>query len=313
MKRVGQVIAVCLALWLASMPASAHGQGSTPEGRQSPEGRALELKELGNKAMDSGHPADAVMAYDQALQLSQDPALIYNKGRALQALAQYPEALTHLERFAREAPQELRRRAHGLDVLIAELRQKVAGVRIFCNVPGAKVVVRDRVLGTTPIAGDLKVNAGAALVEISAEGYLPYSQEVNLAGALTTVLKAELASKATHGVLMVKAPVSGAAVEVDDTWRGTVPMELVLPAGTHRVRVEKEGFRLVTTSAVVEAGGSKELRIELEKEPGMLSRWWFWTAAGAVVAGTVSTIVILNTERSPHTGSIPPGRYGVGE
>src|SRR5437899_856477 len=57
------------------------------------------LKKRGDDAMDSLRYADALAAYSEAYSLSKDPALLYNKGRADQALGDYPSALQELERF----------------------------------------------------------------------------------------------------------------------------------------------------------------------------------------------------------------------
>lgn len=41
---------------------------------------------------------------------------------------------------------------------------------------------------------------------------------------------------------------------------------------------------------------------DVEKSPGILSRWWFWTGVGVIVTAGVITTVALLTERSPDTG-----------
>ena len=54
--------------------------------------------------------ADALGAYAEAYALTRDPALLYNQGRAHQALGNFPEALASFERFAVEASPDLRAR-----------------------------------------------------------------------------------------------------------------------------------------------------------------------------------------------------------
>jgi hypothetical protein len=54
-------------------------------------------------------------------------------------------------------------------------------------------------------------------------------------------------------------------------------------------------------------GDRRELDIELREPPGLLSRWWFWTAAGVIVAGSVASYFVLTTERDP-----TPGTFGQG-
>ncbi|MCA9588819.1 MAG: hypothetical protein KC657_26065, partial [Myxococcales bacterium] len=138
---VALALAACVSL--ASVSARADDADATA--------RAAETKRKGDEAMDSGRPAEALAAYSEAYALTRDPALLYNKGRALQALTEYPKALEELEAFDRSAPEDLRARVPGLPALLAELRQKVSSVVITCNVAGATLRLRDRGLGVTPM------------------------------------------------------------------------------------------------------------------------------------------------------------------
>jgi tetratricopeptide (TPR) repeat protein len=80
-------------------PASASASESAPASPAS-----ADIKKRGDDAMDSGRPADALAAYVEAYGLTKDPALLYNKGRALQALGEVPQALEELLAFDRGAP-----------------------------------------------------------------------------------------------------------------------------------------------------------------------------------------------------------------
>jgi hypothetical protein len=55
-------------------------------------------------------------------------------------------------------------------------------------------------------------------------------------------------------------------------------------------------------------GDRRELDIELRKAPGLLSRWWFWTGVGVVVAAGAATAIALTIERDA-----PPGTFGNGK
>ncbi len=316
MRRVGRLAAWAVVLLGVAWSSAALPDDSTPENKQPdagevPASRADALRMQGNAAMDSGRPADALWAYDLAFQLSKDPALFYNRGRALQALTRYPEALQSLERFGREAPDELKRRVPGLDQLLTELAERVATLRISTAVASARVRINDRVIGTTPLVGDLKVNAGPTLVEAEAEGYLPYSKRLNLPGAAITTLKIPLVVKERRGLLRIRATEPRAVVRVDGVSHGITPVDVLSPSGMHTVMVTKEGYLDISSSTFVAPGQTKDLVFSLQAEPGLVSKWWFWTAAGTAIVGAVATILLLNTERSPDSGSIPPGQHPV--
>jgi tetratricopeptide (TPR) repeat protein len=167
--------------------------------------RARELRERGNEAMQSGRPEDALRLYREAHALVPDPALHYNEGRALQALARYPEALDALERFDKEASLALKEKVGRLTGLMDEVRAKVATVRIACDVNGASVRLGDRRLGLTPLA-PVRVNAGRALLEVSAEGYKLYTEEVALAGGVESTLRVPLVAASPPPARRPEAP-----------------------------------------------------------------------------------------------------------
>jgi len=68
------------------------------------------LKAQADEAMDNLRYADALDGYQKAYATSHDPRFLYNMGRALGALTQYPEAVEKLERFKLDAPPDLRAR-----------------------------------------------------------------------------------------------------------------------------------------------------------------------------------------------------------
>src|SRR5688572_26916819 len=84
--------------------------------------RAAELKRQGDAALEELHAADALEAYNAALAITNDPAIVFNRGRALQALARYTEALSAFEAFQHDAPPDLISKVPGLPDLIADVR-----------------------------------------------------------------------------------------------------------------------------------------------------------------------------------------------
>ncbi len=273
--------------------------------------RAAEIKRRGEEAIVSGRPAEALAAYTEAYGMTKDPALLYNKGRAFQALGEHASALEELEAFDKAATPELKARVPGLAKLLAEARQRVSSLEILCDTPGATVRLRDRTLGTTPLALT-RVNAGKAVLEITRDGYFPYKNEILLPGGGLASLEIKLTSKATAGVLVVHSPVVGAAVSVDGAPHGNVPSELVVTPGSHQVSLSREGYKTATSSFVVAAGERKEIEVPLASEGSVLGKWWFWTGIGVVVAGGVGTYFLLTTERGPDSGTIAPGRITAG-
>ncbi|HEU4405873.1 MAG TPA: tetratricopeptide repeat protein [Polyangiaceae bacterium] len=180
-------LALALAVVLAGPAAAAQ------ERLHADAAKGAELKHQGDQAMDARHYADAVVAYRGAIEAYPDPSVYYNLGRAYQAIGEYPDALFWLRRFEREAPPGLKARVPKLGELLAELRSRVTEVTIRANVSDARVLVRDRLVGTTPFGGPVTLGAGPAPFEIIAPGYLSYRREHQLKAGGDMVVDIQLA------------------------------------------------------------------------------------------------------------------------
>jgi hypothetical protein len=87
---------------------------------------------------------------------------------------------------------------------------------------------------------------------------------------------------------------------------GVAPVELSRPAGTYHVVVRSSGFVPYEVDTSLQPGQKTELRAKLEPEQtSLLRRWWFWTAAGVVLAGAAVTTYAVtrpDPERPPVDG-----------
>jgi hypothetical protein len=273
---------------------------------------ADDLKQRGDQAMDAARYADALALYDQAYAASHDPAILYNVSRIHQKTGNYPAALDALERFSAQASPDMRGRVPRLEALLAELRGKVVTFDIYCNVDGARVLVRDQVIGRTPLLKPVRVAAGPQKVEILLDGYFPFERQLDAQGGQTLVIDAQLASKAVSGVVAITSPVVGAEVALDGDPRGNAPLEAILRPGMHHIRVARSGYQTVETDFVVTAGEHKDLSMPLVGNPPITTKWWFWTGVGVVIAGGVVLAYALTTTKSVTPGSISPGVVSAG-
>lgn len=272
------------------------------------EASARELKAKGDRAMDEARPSEALSAYEQSYALKPDPALLYNQARAHMALTNFPAALQFLQRFDREAPATLKAKVVGIEGLIKEVQGKVHRLTLVVDVPGAQIRLRDATLGQSPLTGPIETNAGPASLDVRAPGYKPVHRNLELAGNAASTEVVKLQRLDLRGTVVLRSPQPGVQVTVQGKAKGSLPLELLIAQGTYPVRLTKEGYETLDTSVVVVAGERRERSLTLAKKPALYTRWWFWTGIGVVAAGAAVTIFALTTERSPDSGTIPPGQ-----
>jgi tetratricopeptide (TPR) repeat protein len=144
---------------------------------------------------------------------------------------------------------------------------------------------------------------------------------------------AQLAKKL--GRLQIKCETKGAEVAVDGKKVGHVPLpgpQWATP-GSHQVTLTHEGFAPATERVEMTTGSIALVVIRLAPPattpPGLdlsaqstsaeaassarpiYKTWWFWTGAAVVVAGAVTTAVVLGSKGGSNVPEAPLGNHGV--
>lgn len=307
------VIASLVTLSMALAPRGAAAQTGDDADRTR---KAAELKRKADADFDNFRFAEALEAYTTALGLTPTADLVYNRGRALQALRWYPEALADFERFGREASTELRARVPQLEALIAEVRAKTSSLHLRASVAGARVVVKEAGEGKTPWTtsvtasreASLRTIAGAVTLLATVEGYEPVRRDLTMPSGGVLELDIVFTRNATTETLVVRATPAEALVQIDGRALGRQPIDVRVGGGTHKVRVTQSGYEPAETVADVKLGEPKLVSLTLSKEAPVTARWWFWTSVGVVVVGGAVLTVALLKEKDPPRGDIAPGQ-----
>jgi hypothetical protein len=178
---------------------------------------------------------------------------------------------------------------------------------ITTNVTGARLLVREKAAGTLQQKETrVRVRAGSATVEVTAEGYVTFKKDVELAAGALARIDAQLQLKKTDALVIVKSRPT-ADIAVDGKAIGRSPLEFRLPAGQHMLIAEAAGHEPEKVPMTLALGDKRELDIELKKPSSPFTKWWFWTIAGVVAAGAATTIVALSIEKKAQ-----PGTFGEG-
>jgi hypothetical protein len=299
--RAARLLAFALAATLALRPVLAFADGPPPPS-------AADLKKQADGLMDNMKFADAYALYVQAYSIDPDPALLYNEGRALQAMGDYPAALEKLQRFAAVAPPDKLALVPGLQDLIADVRARLSTLVVTCNVASARVLLRDRMLGVVQGNKSFSVRAGSAAIDVEADGYEPFKKDIELPAGATLNVAATLVAKADFATIGIRVQPQGTLVLVDTVPLGPSPVDARLAPGTHSIELRHDGYITQTVPVTVAKSERRTMDLELHEPPPVWAKWWFWTGIGVAIAGGVAIGIAVTSERGASSGTFSPGQ-----
>jgi hypothetical protein len=110
--------------------------------------------------------------------------------------------------------------------------------------------------------------------------------------------------------IRVSSAVKGAIVKVGKSDVGPTPVDVLRPAGTYPLVVQKEGFVDYETSLSVKAGEEAKIdAVLVETKMNVAEQWWFWTSIAAA-AGTVGLVTYFATRPEPDPAPYNGGTSG---
>jgi hypothetical protein len=178
-----------------ALPGDAPAASSDTNHAPTPADMARAKAEEAERLFHERDLAGALSRLREAFALFPSPKIHYNFGLVERALLREVDAMASFERFLAEAPDaDPARRADAVRQL-AELAGAVVTVQLRCDTPGAEVFIDGRMVGTTPLAGDLRVSAGPHQVLVQKEGIpFPFVQRIEGPGGAVVPVHARLAS-----------------------------------------------------------------------------------------------------------------------
>jgi hypothetical protein len=303
--------------------------GATPAVAQQPSEReqARQHYQTGAASFERGDYASALVELQQSYELFASLRTLFSIAQCQQALFDYPAAIRSVEQYLREGgadvPANLRAQA---ETMLADMRRDMAHVTVsVAGVDGAHILVDGAERATSPSTGPIDVGPGAHDVEVRADGYATARRQVTVAAGATESVRVTLErTSPEQATIRIDTGSIAARVFVDGVEVGTTPLDFPVAPGIHPVLVEAEGYRSMTRTAEVTAGGTETVAFELVAETGGTeiepppvveppplgdlppdtaeedtagSLWWLWTAIGVVVVGgAVTAGVVLGME-----------------
>ncbi len=122
-------------------------------------------------------------------------------------------------------------------------------VQISC-IPWAKVFLGNEYIGTTPIAGSLKVRTGVHLITFNNPSFLPLVRSVTVHAGAQSHVEANFLEQVGY-LLVVSQP--WAEIYVDDQYRETTPLgePLMVTSGNRKIRLHNPAFEDIITNVAI--------------------------------------------------------------
>lgn len=156
--------------------------------------------------------AAALIEFRKAYELAPNYRVRYNIGQVCYQMQDYVCALDTFQKYLSDGGSDIAEaRRQSVVQEIAELRQRVGYLDIRIDAAGAEVSIDDALVGTTPLAERLPVNAGRRKIAIEKRGHLPFTRTLDVAGEDTARLDVVL-QPAGVAPLAPEPPRSGVVV-----------------------------------------------------------------------------------------------------
>ncbi|MFO0663393.1 MAG: PEGA domain-containing protein [Polyangiaceae bacterium] len=300
MKRGAIMLAIVLTASIANAAPKPLGQSLT--------GQAKVDYDAGRMLYGDNDYKGAALKFRSAYDASKDARLLWNIAVCEKAQRHYAKVQELVLRYVAEGQTVISTaERHDADDLLKTVEPLVVSLTVTSDPPGAKVVIDGEEVGTTPLAGPLRVDVGAHKVVVEKSGYRSFERTTTLTAATATI---EARLVAPSGTLEVTAPVD-AAVAVDGTAVGRGTVRIPLPVGVHGLRVTESGMVPFVSDVAIEDDRVRRLSVTLERDRSGLPVW-FWVGAGVLAAGAlaVSGYFLFHgseTAAAPERGTLDPG------
>jgi hypothetical protein len=138
-----------------------------------------ELIDKGVELREQGKDTEALEKFRKAYELSHGGHALAQLALAEQALGHWVDAEAHLK-LALDMQQDpwVQANRQALEGALKTIQQRLGNLEIVGNVQGAEVKVSGAAVAHLPLEQPLRLVAGTAVIELSADGYWPVSRSV---------------------------------------------------------------------------------------------------------------------------------------
>ncbi len=193
----------------------------------------------------------------------------------------------------------------------------LAHIALHGLVPAADVFVDGERVGKTPLESTVTVAPGTHQVEVRRAGYTPAGRSIALQdGARGDLSLDPIVDKAAlgreGGWLAITASETQSVLSVDGTEVGLLTGSVELPAGPHRIHLERGGFLPAERDVDVPVGGTRTVSVVFEPTPETRAQYvsaaesrrtWSWVTLGLGAAIAAGGVVLAVVEQNQLPGA----------
>jgi hypothetical protein len=193
----------------------------------------------------------------------------------------------------------------------------LAHIALHGHVPAADVLIDGERIGKTPLESTITVSPGSHTVEVRRAGYAPAERSITLQDGSHADLSLDpvvdrSALGREGGWLALKTSETQSVLSVDGTEAGVVLGSVQLPAGPHRIRLERGGFLSAERDVDVPLGGTRTVSVVFEPTPEtrvqyvsatVKRRAWSWATVGLGAAMATGGAILAVVEQNQLPGA----------
>lgn len=298
------------------------GKAAAPAGPPAPAplsttltGMAKAEYEAGKVLFSDKDYTNAIVKFQKAYELSNDPRLLWNVAVCQKFLRRYSKMLLTLRKLLADGGALLTDQDRkDADELAKTVETFVSRIAITVNEADAKVLVDGELVASSPLPEPFLIDVGSRKIRVEKPGFVPYDAPFEVTGGGDVKLDVKLVKEIHEGrIVVVTAPEN--VISIDGKVVGKGRFEGVLPSGGHALRISAPGMQTYQGDVVITDNGSRRVDISLHPVPRDMTETILWIAGGVVLtAGAVVGGVFLfqPSEEEKVEGSIEPGLLQLG-
>ena len=203
---------------------------------------------------------DALAAFEDSMRIFPTQTTLFNRALCLRLLDRATDAVTAFEEILDRYGTEIEAsRQAEIQRELTNLRSRVGRIAVRAGeIRGAAVVVDGAEVGRTPLSRPVVVTPGSHNVEVRAEGFETFNQQISVTGGAVQTVEVSLRRAANPGRIRVNLALPGAQITVDGRQVGTTPLSEPVPAqpGDRTVSASRSGYQ--TAQIVVQVAEGRE-------------------------------------------------------